>query len=124
MNEEKIQIGLRGVGLLDYREMTKDLDPKLIAFKPIEPGAEHGELATGLIIVTLASEAILALALYLLRKHKKEVFDLTLEKIRANGNTEKITVHFNTSESQSPEAEIVKQLTEGLRLDINSLKQN
>jgi hypothetical protein len=121
MENEGTRIALSGVGLLDYRDMTKGLDPSLIEFRPLEDvNAQHGELGTGLILIALVPSALQVLASYLLRKHDSASFVATIEEIRPDGRSNRKTIHFNAAHSQAPEGEIIKQLGESLGHDFSS----
>jgi len=113
-------IVVHGLSRLDYLELAKRVGKDEAKYQSEhKTGDEYGELVSGAVILTLTPIALTALSILLARRHKQSVFSYICE-VKTSEVVKRIEVHFDTSESEAPNADIIKQIGESLKIDVSA----
>jgi hypothetical protein len=113
------RLRLLDLNVLDARELQKLL-PKgsyQVERKPLNRG-DHGDLGlTEALVILLSPLVIQAISAWLMKKRQRKSIVLTMEKIGADNSTERHSLKINLSDSEAPQADVLKQLVSGMKLD-------
>lgn len=109
----EISVMIQGLNKLDFKEMQ---NIEGIRFEEqIVPEGSHGEVT--LFTAIFAMSALTALAAYLLRKNENQTFEEIVEIHHPDGRIEKRVIKWNSSKSEAPEADIIRQIRGPIPLD-------
>lgn len=113
------RLRLLDLNVLDARELQKLLPKGSYEVERKQVGrGEHGDLGiTEALVILLSPLVIQAISAWLLKKRQRKSIVLTMEKIGADNTTERKRVEINLSGSEAPQADVLKQLVSGMKLD-------
>jgi hypothetical protein len=113
------RLRLLDLNALDARELERSLPngSYQIEQEKLQRG-EHGDLgATAAIVVLVSPLVIQAITAWLLKKRQKRSIVLTMEKIGPDNTTERRRLEITLSDSEAPQADVLKQIVSGMKLD-------
>lgn len=123
MEAKKYAIVLRDVSLIDVEEFKAGVQQdEMRVIQPGKGNESHNELAT-ILVLTLAPPALTALTVWLLRDTENELVEYHATIRRPDGTEIVVHLKIKKSSSQAPEAQVVKQIAEALKvpeIDITS----
>lgn len=121
MNDDHMPPRLRMLELsvLDARELQRLLPAGSYQVEQdkLHPG-EHGDLGITVAIVVLITPSVIqAITAWLLKKRHRKSVVLTIEKIGPDNITDKRTLEITLSGSEAPQADVLRQIASGMKLD-------
>jgi hypothetical protein len=107
---------------LDELELRKELGPDAVRFEHDQHADEmHGEIATATAIMLVSLAALRVLAVHLARAHDRKSFRKRVEIEHPDGRRQVEEIVYETSSSEAPEAEVLKQLATACAIDATEL---
>jgi hypothetical protein len=123
MSAEPVKITFLDLDNADVQDITRELEGNAPGLMPESvPGSRYGEPTTILLAVVVAQPVIKALAAWLLKQRRKKKITLRAKVLYADGTEVERSAVISFSESDPPEAAVIKQLTDGLGLSGESVE--
>jgi hypothetical protein len=123
MNRPPNSILVPGLTKLDKMEIEEEFEPGTVTFEDQElKGGKHGEPTTTAIVI-ISVVAIRALAAWLMKDSESSSIEKKVEIIDANGKTRVETIKVDLKSSTSPKADVLKQLSQLLKVDFSLLNE-
>ncbi len=123
MSAEPVKITFLDLDSADVQDITRELEGHAPGLMPESvPGSRYGEPTTILLAVVVAQPVIRALAAWLLKQRRKKKITLRAKVLYADGTEVERSAVISFSESDPPQAEVIKQLTDGLGLSAESVE--
>jgi len=118
-SEHVLRLRLIDLDVLDMRELQRSLPPGSYEIEREQlPGGQHGDLGlTEAIVVLIVPPVLQAITAWILKKRHRESVVLTIEKISPDNMTERHSLQINMSGSEPSEADVLKQVMSGMKLD-------
>ncbi len=115
MTHASYSLILRDISQLDVSDLQSRLSEE--GMRVVEPSGEgvHNELAT-IAIILLTAQALTALTLWMLRTRSGETIERNVTVRKPDGTEVTVRLKLTRESSQAPEAQIVKQIAEALKL--------
>jgi hypothetical protein len=107
---------------LDQLELEKHLTSDVVRFEtdPLDR-ALYGDLALATAIVIVSLAALRVLAVHLAKKRKEQTMRYTVKVEEPDGQKKELTIEVNSSSSELPDAQILKQLARACEVDLSGL---
>lgn len=104
---------------LDVRDLVRSLpeDSCRVEKQALKAG-EFGDLGVASVVaITLSPLAVGALAAWILKSRSRQSLSMVIERVGPDQTVEKVHLVFNSETSRAPEAEVLKQMMAGLKLN-------
>jgi len=123
MTAEPVKITLLDLDSADVQDITRELEDQAPGLLPESvPGSRYGDPTTLLLAIVVAQPAIRALAAWILKQRRKKKVELRARVLYKDGTEVERTASILFSESDPPQAEVIKQIVDGLGLSAESVK--
>ncbi|MEM7116336.1 MAG: hypothetical protein AAF614_28130 [Chloroflexota bacterium] len=118
MQEKIADIRINGLNRIEKLELQKNVDTQFVEFyeEPLE-GSQYGELMTTAAVVVITVVALKGLAVWLLKTSFRQQITKTIEIEFPDGRKEKHTINIDVSGKKAPEEEVLKELSNVLKVD-------
>ena len=121
---DAVKITLLDVDNADVQDITNALEDAPAGLTPERlPGDRYGEPGTIALALVAAQPVILALAAWILKRRRKQWIEVRGKVLYTDGTEIERSVTITISESEAPDAAVIKQLVEGLGLTAGPLAQ-
>ncbi|GIH16108.1 hypothetical protein [Rugosimonospora africana] len=118
-----VKLTLLDVDNVDVQDIMGALDDKSAGLRP-EPitGDRYGEPGTIALALVVAQPVLLALAAWILKHRRKQQLEVRAKVLHADGSEVERLVKFTFTESESPNATVMKQLVDGFGLATGTIQ--
>jgi hypothetical protein len=119
-----VKITLLDVDNADVQDITNALEGSPAGLIPEKlPGDRYGDPGTIALALVVAQPVILALAAWILKRRRKQRIEIRGRVLYTDGTEVERSVTVTISESEAPDAAVIKQLVEGFDLAAGPLTQ-
>lgn len=117
MTAEPVKITLFDLDNADVQDITRTLEAETpgLAPEPV-PGSRYGEPTTIILALAVAVPTITALAAWALKSRRKGKIEIRSKVLYSDGTEVDRSLVVSFADSHAPDAEVIKQITEGLGL--------
>lgn len=117
MTAEPVKITLFDLDHADVRDISRELATQSPGLTPeTVPGSRYGEPTMLVLAVAFAVPTVQALATWALKNRRKQRIELRAKVLYSDGSEVDRSAIISFSESEAPDAQVIKQLIDGLGL--------
>lgn len=117
MTAEPVKITLFDLDHADVQDITRQLSTQSPGLTPEQiPGSRYGEPTMLVLAVACATPTIHALAAWAMKNRRKQRIELRAKVLYSDGSEVDRSAILSFSESDAPDAQVIKQLIDGLGL--------
>ncbi|WP_405163309.1 hypothetical protein OG203_44825 [Nocardia sp. NBC_01499] len=117
MAAEPVKITLFDLDHADVQDISRELATQSPGLTPeAVPGSRYGEPTMLVLAVAFAIPTIQALAAWALKNRRKQRIELRAKVLYSDGSEVDRSAIISFSESEAPDAQVIKQLIDGLGL--------
>ncbi len=124
MSQDRFQLSFHHISLIDIEDLKQKIDESEISIiEPPKDGESHNELSElgTIALITITHASITALAFWLIKNRKEELIEWCVTVRTPAGLEITTNLKISRSESSAPEEQILKQLSEALKLSADDI---